>query len=75
MNTTMNAQQITPQEEVLRYCQKFANNTVWAIALLMDEHGNYIWEVYCDDSKKIKKIPKRYKNFSIKTVFCERPKI
>lgn len=62
-----------PYEELFKICKKAAGDSVWAMEMTASEEGKLIWCVYCDDERKLKKLPKVFKGQLVSAILCKKP--
>ncbi len=64
-----------PHEELFLICSKLVGEAIWAIGMSADKEGKHIWDVYCSDKNKLKKIPKTFMGRPVQAVYCQKPSL
>lgn len=62
-----------PHEQLFELCVKQAGNSVWAIGAGTLQNGDFQWEVYLEDTKAVKKIPKKFEGNQVHAIVCPKP--
>lgn len=65
---------VAPEKKLFELCREKAGSAVWAIGAGMSKEGVFQWEVYVEDKKKMKKIPKTFDGFAVFPILAPRPK-
>lgn len=62
-----------PHERLFEVCCKKAGPSVWAIGAGTLPNGDFQWEVYVEDPKALRKIPKQFEGCKVHAILCEKP--
>lgn len=64
-----------PHEELFLICQQAIGPSIWAVGMSADEEGKHVWEIYCSDKRKMKKVPKTFRGRPVHAVYCQKPRL
>lgn len=73
MQNKKNLREKLPHELLFEECVKAAGPSVWAIGAGTLPTGEFQWEVFVENEKAAKKLPKRFQDEHVHAIVCPKP--